>query len=107
MITLRFLGAAGTVTGSKYLLDLDGTRILIDCGLHQGLKEERLRNWRPLDVDPRSVHAMLLTHAHIDHTGYVPRFVRDGYGGPPPASGHDGAITAPSVGRRDRLHLRA
>ncbi len=82
MIRLRFLGAAGTVTGSKYLLELDGTRLLIDCGLHQGLKSERLRNWRPLDVDPRSVDAMLLTHAHIDHTGYVPRFTRDGYGGP-------------------------
>jgi metallo-beta-lactamase family protein len=70
---LTFLGAAGTVTGSKHLLDVDGYRILVDCGLFQGLKELRLRNWEPLPVDPASIDAVVLTHAHLDHCGYLPR----------------------------------
>jgi metallo-beta-lactamase family protein len=82
MATLTFLGAAGTVTGSKHLLDLDGSRVLIDCGLFQGLKELRERNWRPLAVPPSSIDAIVLTHAHLDHCGYLPRLVADGYRGP-------------------------
>lgn len=82
MATLQFLGAAGTVTGSKFLLDVGGSRALIDCGLFQGLKELRLRNWDILPVNPASITWVLLTHAHIDHTGYLPRFVRDGFKGP-------------------------
>ncbi len=82
MTSLRFLGAAGTVTGSKYLAEHDGRRILVDCGLFQGLKELRLRNWEPSPVDPRSIDAVVLTHAHIDHTGSLPRLVKSGFKGP-------------------------
>jgi metallo-beta-lactamase family protein len=79
---LTFLGATETVTGSKFLLDADGKRVLIDCGLFQGLKELRQRNWDEPPIDPRSVDVVILTHAHIDHTGYLPRFVRQGFRGP-------------------------
>lgn len=79
---LTFLGAAGTVTGSKYLLEADGGRILVDCGLYQGVKQLRLRNWARLPVEPASIDAVLLTHAHIDHSGYVPALVRDSFRGP-------------------------
>ena len=78
---LTFLGAAGTVTGSKHLLEVDGRRILVDCGLFQGLKELRERNWEPLPVDPASIDAVILTHAHLDHCGYLPRLVAMGYRG--------------------------
>ena len=81
-LTLQFLGGVGTVTGSKYLLDLAGFRFLIDCGLFQGHKELRERNWAPFPVDPSSIHAVLLTHAHLDHSGYLPALVRDGFKGP-------------------------
>jgi metallo-beta-lactamase family protein len=76
---LTFLGAAGTVTGSRHLLEVDGARILIDCGLFQGVKELRERNWEPLPVDPASIDAVILTHAHLDHCGYLPRLVAQGY----------------------------
>lgn len=78
---LRFLGGAGTVTGSKYLVEHAGRRLLVDCGLFQGLKQLRLRNWAPLPVDPASIDAVVLTHAHIDHSGYVPRLVQAGFRG--------------------------
>jgi metallo-beta-lactamase family protein len=81
MTKLTFLGAARTVTGSKYLLEVHGRRILIDCGLFQGLKELRLRNWQPLPFDPGELSAVVLTHAHLDHTGYLPRLVAEGYHG--------------------------
>src|SRR5881397_3664072 len=80
-MSLTFLGAAGTVTGSKHLLEVDGRRILVDCGLFQGLKELRLRNWAPLPVDPASIDAVVLTHAHLDHCGFLPRLVAAGYRG--------------------------
>lgn len=79
---LTFLGAASTVTGSKYLLEAGGARVLIDCGLYQGVKQLRLRNWAELPVEPASIDAVLLTHAHIDHSGYLPVLVRDGFTGP-------------------------
>ncbi len=79
---LTFLGASGAVTGSKYLLELDGLRLLIDCGLFQGLKRLRERNWQALPFDPASLDAVLLTHAHIDHSGYLPVLVRAGFRGP-------------------------
>ena len=79
---LTFLGATQTVTGSKFLIETNDRRILVDCGLFQGLKELRLRNWEDPPVDPRTVDAIVLTHAHIDHTGYLPRFVAHGYKGP-------------------------
>ena len=78
---LNFLGAAGTVTGSKYLLQTPDHRILIDCGLFQGFKQLRERNWKPFPVDPASIDAVLLTHAHLDHSGYVPALIRDGFKG--------------------------
>ena len=81
MATLEFLGAAGTVTGSKYLVETDAGRLLVDCGLYQGLKELRLRNWDRLPIEPASVDWVVLTHGHIDHTGYLPRFVKDGFRG--------------------------
>jgi metallo-beta-lactamase family protein len=81
MTKLTFLGAARTVTGSKYLLDVDGRKILIDCGLFQGLKQLRERNWQPLPFDPSELSGVVLTHAHLDHTGYLPRLVADGYRG--------------------------
>ena len=81
MTTLHFLGAAGSVTGSKYVLESNGYRVMIDCGLFQGLKELRLRNWAPLPLNPASINDVVLTHAHIDHTGYLPRLVRDGFNG--------------------------
>ena len=79
---LTFWGATKTVTGSKYLLDVHGKKILIDCGLFQGYKELRLRNWSPLPIDPKSIDAVILTHAHIDHSGYLPLLVKNGFNGP-------------------------
>jgi metallo-beta-lactamase family protein len=80
-MNLTFLGATGTVTGSKYLLEAGGRRVLVDCGLFQGLKQLRLRNWAPLPVEPASIDAVVLTHAHLDHSGYLPVLVRDGFRG--------------------------
>lgn len=79
---VTFLGAAGAVTGSKYLVELRASRVLVDCGLFQGLKRLRERNWQPIPFDPQSLDAVLLTHAHIDHSGYLPVLVRAGYRGP-------------------------
>lgn len=82
-VKIKFLGAAKTVTGSKYLLEFDNNyKILIDCGLFQGLKQYRLRNWDPLPIDASEIDAILLTHAHIDHSGYLPRIVKEGFNGP-------------------------
>ena len=80
--SLQFLGAAGGVTGSKYLFSHGDDQVLIDCGLFQGLKELRLRNWAPVPIDPARLRAVILTHAHIDHSGYLPRIVGKGYKGP-------------------------
>ena len=80
--SLQFLGAAGTVTGSRFLLRADGRAVLLDCGLFQGLKELRLRNWAPLAVDPAGIEAVVLSHAHLDHSGYLPLLVRRGFRGP-------------------------
>lgn len=79
---LTFLGATETVTGSRYLVEAGNKRILVDCGLFQGYKPLRLRNWAPFPVDPESLNAVVLTHAHLDHSGYLPRLVRDGFRGP-------------------------
>jgi metallo-beta-lactamase family protein len=81
MASLSFLGAARTVTGSKYLLEIDSRRILVDCGQFQGLAELRRRNWAAFPVHPESVDAVVLTHAHIDHSGLLPRFVANGFKG--------------------------
>ncbi|HVQ37061.1 MAG TPA: MBL fold metallo-hydrolase [Pyrinomonadaceae bacterium] len=81
MATLSFWGGVGSVTGSKFLIETGRARVLIDCGMFQGLKELRERNWQEPPFDPRSIDAVLLTHAHIDHTGYLPRLVRQGFRG--------------------------
>jgi metallo-beta-lactamase family protein len=78
---ISFLGGAGTVTGSKYLLDTGTRRLLIDCGLFQGFKQLRLRNWEPLPVKADSIDTVILTHAHLDHSGYIPLLVRNGFRG--------------------------
>lgn len=81
-LSLSFLGAAGTVTGSKYLVDDGSHRLLVDCGLFQGFKALRLRNWTSFPVDPKSIEAVLLTHAHLDHSGYLPLLGKNGFHGP-------------------------
>lgn len=81
-VKVRFLGGAGSVTGSKYLITANGFNFLFDCGLFQGLKELRLRNRDEFPVDPASIDAIVISHAHIDHSGYLPKLVRDGFAGP-------------------------
>lgn len=78
---IQFLGAAGTVTGSRFLLSCDETKVMIDAGMFQGLKELRLKNWNPLPIDPAEISAVVLTHAHLDHCGYIPKLVKDGFKG--------------------------
>jgi metallo-beta-lactamase family protein len=82
MAKITFLGAVGAVTGSKYLVEAGGKRLLVDCGLFQGPKALTQRNWDRLPIDPATINWIVLTHAHIDHTGYLPRIVRDGFRGP-------------------------
>jgi metallo-beta-lactamase family protein len=81
-LNLSFLGAANTVTGSRYLVETPGSRVLVDCGLFQGLKQLRLRNRAPFPVPPADIAGIVLTHAHLDHTGYLPALARDGFHGP-------------------------
>jgi metallo-beta-lactamase family protein len=82
MRTLTFWGGVGTVTGSKYLIESAGANVLVDCGLFQGLRELRERNWEDPPFDPRALDAVVITHAHVDHTAYLPRLVKLGFGGP-------------------------
>jgi metallo-beta-lactamase family protein len=98
---ITFLGATGTVTGSKYLIECGATRALVDCGLFQGLKQLRLRNRAPLPFAPRDLDAVLLTHAHLDHSGYLPLLVKNGFRGPvycTPATSDLCAILLPDSG---------
>jgi len=80
-VNITFLGGAGTVTGSKYLVQHDSKNVLVDCGLFQGYKQLRLRNWTPLSIAPNRIDAVLLTHAHLDHSGYLPLLAREGFAG--------------------------
>src|SRR3984893_666125 len=82
MAKLTFLGAAGSVTGSKYLVEAAGKRLLVDCGLFQSLRELTERNYQPLSIDPRTIDYVVLTHAHLDHSGWLPVLVKAGYRGP-------------------------
>src|SRR6478735_1083405 len=111
--TLTFLGAAGTVTGSMFLVDADGQaragegtacRVLVECGLYQGERRWRELNWRPAPVDPAGLDAVALTHAHLDHCGYLPALVREGYRGPVLAT--SGTAELAAVVLRDSAHLQ-
>ena len=81
-VSLSFLGGAGTVTGSKYAVEHGDNRLLVDCGLFQGFKTLRLKNWAPFPIAPRSIETVMLTHAHLDHSGYLPLLVKLGFSGP-------------------------
>jgi len=100
-VTITFLGGASTVTGSKYLVQSGGQSLLVDCGLFQGYKQLRLRNWQPLPVVPGQIHAVVLTHAHLDHSGYLPLLVRDGFANRHGFSKHAPAL--PLYTRQDAL----
>ena len=104
MIDLTFLGGTGTVTGSKYLLRAAGRSILVDCGLFQGLKQLRLRNWSALPLEPADVRAVVLTHAHLDHSGYLPLFVKNGFAGP--VHGSSGTAELCAILLPDSGHLQ-
>ncbi len=101
---LRFLGAAGTVTGSRLLVEHDGHRVLIDCGMFQGTRELRRRNWEDFPVDPASIDAVVVSHAHLDHIGWLPRLVAEGFAGPIYAAGYTTALAALVL--RDAAHLQ-
>jgi metallo-beta-lactamase family protein len=99
---IRFFGAARTVTGSRHLLTLEGRNVLVDCGLFQGRRNLREKNWEPFPVEPKSIEAVLLTHAHLDHSGYLPKLVRDGFAGPvyaTPATYELCKVSLPDSGR--------
>ncbi len=81
-VRIKFLGGAQSVTGSRFLLEMDSFRILVDCGLFQGLKDLRVRNWEEFPVNPATIHCVVVSHAHIDHTGYLPKLVKEGFYGP-------------------------
>jgi metallo-beta-lactamase family protein len=103
-VALTFLGAAGTVTGSKFLLESSRGRVLVECGMFQGERTWRRQNWEPLPVDPATVDAVVLTHAHLDHSGYLPRFVRDGFDGPVVCTESTAALA--EIVLRDAAHLQ-
>lgn len=100
---LTFLGGTGTVTGSKFLVEHEGRRVLVDCGLYQGERAWRRRNWEPFAVPPRSIDDVVLTHCHLDHCGYLPALVRDGFTGPIWMTEGTAALTA--IVLRDSAHL--
>lgn len=81
-VKVKFLGGAGTVTGSRYLLEINHLKVLVDCGLFQGLKDYRVRNWEAFPISPSEINMVILTHAHIDHSGYLPKLVKEGFKGP-------------------------
>ncbi|MFG1912335.1 MBL fold metallo-hydrolase RNA specificity domain-containing protein [Kribbella sp. NPDC048928] len=104
MSTLTFLGAAGTVTGSKFLLEHDRQRILLDCGMFQGEAQWRRRNWEEFPIDPATLDAVVLTHAHLDHCGYLPSLVRQGFHGPVICTPSTADVAA--IVLRDAAHLQ-
>lgn len=104
MAKLTFLGAAGCVTGSKYLVEAAGKKLLVDCGLFQGTNELKDRNWKPLPVEPATIDYAVLTHAHLDHTGWLPVLVRDGYRGP--IFANPATIELTEILLKDSAHLQ-
>jgi metallo-beta-lactamase family protein len=103
-VSLTFLGAAGTVTGSKFLIEQSGARLLVDCGLYQGERKWRRLNWEPLPIDPGSIADVVLTHAHLDHCGYLPALVRQGFTGAVWATAGTAALA--DIELRDSAHLQ-
>ncbi|MGB6899961.1 MAG: MBL fold metallo-hydrolase, partial [Candidatus Acidiferrum sp.] len=104
MAKLTFLGAAGTVTGSKYLVEAAGKKLLVDCGLFQGSPELSDRNYQHLSIDPRTINYAVLTHAHLDHTGWLPVLVKEGYQGPIYAN--PATIDLTTILLKDSAHLQ-
>src|SRR5580693_4307432 len=104
MAKLTFLGAAGTVTGSKYLVEAAGKRLLVDCGIFQGSQELSQRNFKSLPVDPKTIDYLVLTHAHLDHTGWLPVLVKDGYRGP--IFANPATIDLTGILLKDSAHLQ-
>ena len=104
MAKLTFLGAAGTVTGSKYLIEAAGKRLLVDCGIFQGSQELSDRNYKTLPVDPKTIDYLVLTHAHLDHTGWLPVLVKDGYRGP--IFANPATIDLTEILLKDSAHLQ-
>jgi metallo-beta-lactamase family protein len=104
MAKLTFLGAAGSVTGSKYLVEAAGKRLLVDCGLFQGTSELKDRNWKPLPIDPKTIDYAMLTHAHLDHTGWLPVLVKEGYRGP--IFANPATIELTEILLKDSAHLQ-
>jgi metallo-beta-lactamase family protein len=104
MAKLTFLGAAGCVTGSKYLVEAAGKRLLVDCGIFQGSSELKDRNWKPLPVDPKTIDYAVLTHAHLDHTGWLPVLVKSGYRGP--IFANPATIELTTILLKDSAHLQ-
>ncbi|MDP3894757.1 MBL fold metallo-hydrolase RNA specificity domain-containing protein [Nocardioides sp.] len=101
--SVTFLGAARTVTGSKFLVDTDGARVMVDCGLFQGERLWRRRNWEQLSVDPATVDAVVITHAHLDHSGYLPLLVKNGFSGPAYCTPETAELAA--IILRDSAHI--
>jgi metallo-beta-lactamase family protein len=109
MMRLTFMGAAGTVTGSRHMVEINGKRLLVDCGLFQGPKKNRLKNWEPFPVEPSSIDAVMLTHAHIDHIGFLPAIVKHGFRGPiycTKATARLAAILLPDTGHLQEEEAR-
>src|SRR5271155_821191 len=104
MAKLTFLGAAGCVTGSKYLVEAAGKRLLLDCGIFQGSPELSDRNFAPLSIDPKTIEYAVLTHAHLDHTGWLPCLVKAGYKGPIYAN--PATIDLTAILLKDSAHLQ-
>ena len=101
---LTFLGAAGTVTGSRHLVEHNGRRVLIDCGMFSGSRDLRRRNWAPFPVNPASLSSVVVSHAHLDHVGWLPRLVAEGFSGPIYGTGHTAELAALVL--RDAAHLQ-
>jgi len=104
MAKLTFLGAAGSVTGSKYLVEAAGKRLLVDCGIFQGAQELQDRNYKPLPVDPKTIDYLVLTHAHLDHTGWLPVLAKSGYRGP--IFANPATIELVTILLKDSAHLQ-
>ena len=102
---LTFLGGAGTVTGSKFLVDTGQARVLLECGLFQGARELRRRNWEPFPLPAGKIDAVVVTHAHLDHCGYLPALAREGFTGPVFATGHTAELA--EIVLRDSARLLA